>query len=161
MLPRKFSAPGQLCSMAGHMPTATNPASGRKGSLCLNNPQYGFPCPTYNTQQWAQVGPLAPTAPPVGLQQGFLIPSGAHKSGNSCGSANLQTPQASWTGKAVPHEVDVRSSLSCPFTGRDSSDSLQRLVHVMWWNPFLGQMCTFIQRIGKIRLVESLFGYTA
>ncbi|KAI7811953.1 putative serine/threonine-protein kinase WNK1 [Triplophysa rosa] len=95
MLPRKYSAPGQLCSMGGHMPATINPANGRKGSLCLNNPQYGFPCPTYNTQQWAQVGPLAPTAPPVGLQQGFLVPSGANKSGNSCGSTNLRTTQAS------------------------------------------------------------------
>lgn len=190
MLPRKFSLPSQLCSMAGQMPATINPANGRKGSLCMNNPQYTFPCPNYNTQQWAQVGPLAPTAPPVGLQQGFLIPSGANKNGNSCGSTTLRTTQASWYKKVescaswgwcrVIFKTIVL--LSCPFTGRDSFDSLQRPVHVMWQESdqtcylravmiqtiksiFLGldsRMCTLIQQgMEGLDWLSSLFGYTA
>lgn len=92
---RKFSAPGQLCFMGGHMPATVNPTAGRKGSLCVPNQQIGYTCPTYSMPQWAQTGPLSSTAPPAGLQQGFLIPSGAHQSGNSCGSTNLRTTQAS------------------------------------------------------------------
>ncbi|XP_051545854.1 serine/threonine-protein kinase WNK1-like [Myxocyprinus asiaticus] len=95
MMPRKYSAPGQLCSIGGHMPATMNLSIERKGSLCLNNPQFGFPSPTYSTPQWTQVGPLEPAAPTAGLQQGFLTPSGVHKSGNSCGSTNLRTTQAS------------------------------------------------------------------
>ncbi|XP_073687524.1 serine/threonine-protein kinase WNK1 [Garra rufa] len=95
MMPRKFSAPGQLCSMGGHMPAAINPTAGRKGSLCLTNQQYGYTCPSYSMPQWTQAGPLSSTAPPAGLQQGFLIPSGSHQSGNNCGSTNLRTTQAS------------------------------------------------------------------
>ncbi|XP_016306543.1 serine/threonine-protein kinase WNK1-like isoform X1 [Sinocyclocheilus anshuiensis] len=94
-MPRKYSAPGQLCSMGGHMPTTVNPTAGRKGSLCVPNQQFGYTCPTYSMPQWAQTSPLSSTAPPAGLQQGFLIPSGAHQSGNSCGSTNLRTTQAS------------------------------------------------------------------
>ncbi|XP_051547964.1 serine/threonine-protein kinase WNK1 [Myxocyprinus asiaticus] len=82
MMPRKYSAPGQLCSMGGHMPATMNPSTGRKGSLCLSNPQFGYPCPAYSMPQWTQVGPLASAAPTAGLQQGFLIPSGAQNSGN-------------------------------------------------------------------------------
>lgn len=92
---RKFSAPGQLCFMGGQMPATVNPTAGRKGSLCVPNQQIGYTCPTYSMPQWAQTGPLSSTAPPAGLQQGFLIPSGAHQSGNSCGSTNLRTTQAS------------------------------------------------------------------
>ncbi|KAK7121423.1 hypothetical protein R3I93_022498 [Phoxinus phoxinus] len=95
MLPRKFSAPGQLCSMGGHMPANVNPTTGRKGSLCVSNQQFGYTCPTYSMPQWAQGAPLSSTAPPAGLQPGFLVPSGAHQSGNSCGSTNLRTTQAS------------------------------------------------------------------
>ncbi|XP_073724851.1 serine/threonine-protein kinase WNK1 isoform X1 [Misgurnus anguillicaudatus] len=95
MLPRKFSAPGHLCPVGGHMPAITNPANGQKGPLCMNNPQYSFTCPNYNPQQWPQVGPLTSTTPNAGLQQGVLIPSGTHKSGNTCGSTNLRTTQAS------------------------------------------------------------------
>ncbi|XP_077066991.1 serine/threonine-protein kinase WNK1 isoform X2 [Siphateles boraxobius] len=89
MLPRKFSAPGQLCSMGGHMPANVNPTTGRKGSLCVSNQQFGYNCPTYSMPQWA------PLSSPAGLQPGFLVPSGAHQSGNSCGSTNLRTTQAS------------------------------------------------------------------
>ncbi|XP_059392950.1 serine/threonine-protein kinase WNK1-like [Carassius carassius] len=94
-MPRKYSAPGQLCSMGGNMLAATNPTAGRKGSLCVPNQQFGYTCPTYSMPQWAQSSPLSSTAPPAGLQQGFLVPSGAHQSGNSCGSTNLRTTQAS------------------------------------------------------------------
>lgn len=94
-MPRKYSAPGQLCSMGGHMPASVNPTAGRKGSLCVPNQQFGYTCPTYSMPQWAQTSPLSSTAPPAGLQQGFLVPSGAHQSGNSCGSTNLRTTQAS------------------------------------------------------------------
>ncbi|KAK9952382.1 hypothetical protein ABG768_018224 [Culter alburnus] len=95
MMQRKYSAPGQLCSMGGHMPTNVNPTTGRKGSLCVTNQQFGYTGPTYSMTQWAQVGPVSSTAPPAGLQPGFLIPSGAHQSGNGCGSTNLRTTQAS------------------------------------------------------------------
>ncbi|XP_039513687.1 serine/threonine-protein kinase WNK1 isoform X2 [Pimephales promelas] len=95
MLPRKFSAPGQLCSMGGHMPANVNPTTGRKGSLCVSNQSFGYTCPTYSMPQWAQGAPLSSTAPPAGLQPGFLVPSGAHQSGNGCGSTNLRTTQAS------------------------------------------------------------------
>ncbi|XP_051975507.1 serine/threonine-protein kinase WNK1-like isoform X2 [Xyrauchen texanus] len=91
MMPRKYSAPGQLCSIGGHMPS--NLSTEHKGSLCLNSPQFGFPSPTYSTPQWTRVGLLESAAPTAGLQQGFLIPSGVHKSGNSCGSTNLRTTQ--------------------------------------------------------------------
>ncbi|XP_052453197.1 serine/threonine-protein kinase WNK1-like [Carassius gibelio] len=94
-MPRKYSAPGQLCSMGGNMLVTTNPTAGRKGSLCVPNQQFGYTCPTYSMPQWAQTSPLSSTAPPAGLQQGFLVPSGAHQSGNSCGSTNLRTTQAS------------------------------------------------------------------
>uniref|UniRef100_A0A9J8DLB0 non-specific serine/threonine protein kinase n=1 Tax=Cyprinus carpio carpio TaxID=630221 RepID=A0A9J8DLB0_CYPCA len=92
---RKYSAPGQLCSMGGHMQATANPTAGRKGSLCVPNQQFGYTCPTYSMPQWAQTSPLSSTPPPAGLQQGFLVPSGAHQSGNNCGSTNLRTTQAS------------------------------------------------------------------
>ncbi|XP_043084719.1 serine/threonine-protein kinase WNK1 [Puntigrus tetrazona] len=94
-MPRKYSAPGQLCSTGGHIPATVNPTAGRKGSLCVPNQQFGYTCPTYSMSQWAQTNPLASTAPPAGQQQGFLIPSGAHQSGNNCGSTSLRTTQAS------------------------------------------------------------------
>lgn len=126
---RKYSAPGQLCSMGGHMPASVNPTAGRKGSLCVPNQQFGYTCPTYSMPQWAQTSPLSSTAPPAGLQQGFLIPSGAHQSGNSCGSTNLRTTQASWNnwvgarkGKAVPRGVEIIGP--SPLHGRVLSDSL-------------------------------------
>lgn len=116
MMQRKYSAPGQLCSMGGHMPTNINPTTGRKGSLCVTNQQFGYTGPTYSMTQWAQVGPVSSTAPPAGLQPGFLIPSGAHQSGNGCGSTNLRTTQASWNScwrvgtrkrEAVPCGVEI------------------------------------------------------
>uniref|UniRef100_A0A9J8BZT0 non-specific serine/threonine protein kinase n=1 Tax=Cyprinus carpio carpio TaxID=630221 RepID=A0A9J8BZT0_CYPCA len=95
MMPRKYSAPGQLCSVGGHMPATVNTSAGRKGSLCVTSQQFGYTCPTYSMPQWTQAGPLSSTPPPAGVQQGFLVPSGAHQSGNNCGSTNLQTTQAS------------------------------------------------------------------
>lgn len=95
-MPRKYSAPGQLCSTGGHIPATINPTAGRKGSIGVSNQQFGYTCPTYNMPQWNQVGPLSSTAAPAGLQQGFLIPAGAHQTGNNCGSSNLRTTQASW-----------------------------------------------------------------
>ncbi|XP_016378733.1 serine/threonine-protein kinase WNK1-like isoform X2 [Sinocyclocheilus rhinocerous] len=94
-MPRKYSAPGQLCSMGGHMPATVNPAPGQKGSLCVTSQQFGYTCPSYSMPQWTQAGPLSSSTPPAGLQQGFLIPSGAHQSGNNCGSTDLRTTQAS------------------------------------------------------------------
>lgn len=94
-MPRKYSAPGQLCSTGGHIPATINPTAGRKGSIGVSNQQFGYTCPTYNMPQWNQVGPLSSTAAPAGLQQGFLIPAGAHQTGNNCGSSNLRTTQAS------------------------------------------------------------------
>lgn len=111
---RKYSAPGQLCSMGGHMQATANPTAGRKGSLCVPNQQFGYTCPTYSMPQWTQAGPLSSTPPPAGLQQGFLVPSGAHQSGNNCGSTNLRTTQASWNssvgsrmGKDVPRGAEI------------------------------------------------------
>nr|XP_021326362.1 serine/threonine-protein kinase WNK1 isoform X2 [Danio rerio] len=94
-MPRKYSAPGQLCSTGGHIPATINPTAGRKGSIGVANQQFGYTCPNYNMPQWNQVGTISSTAPPAGLQQGFLIPSGAHQTGNNCGSSNLRTTQAS------------------------------------------------------------------
>lgn len=142
MMPRKYSAPGQLCSMGGHMPTNVNPTTGRKGSLCVTNQQFGYTCPTYSMPPWAQVGPVSSTAPPAGLQPGFLIPSGAHQSGNGCGSTNLRTTQASWNScwrvgtrkrEAVPCGVEIIGP--SPLSGHVLSDSLHWKdfqVHIMW-----------------------------
>ncbi|TRY54859.1 hypothetical protein DNTS_001813 [Danionella cerebrum] len=92
-MPRKYSLPGQTSST--HNPASMIPSAGRKGSLGVNSQQFGFTSPSYNVPQWGQVGPLSSTAPPTGMQQGFLLPPGAHQSGNGCGSTNLRTTQAS------------------------------------------------------------------
>ncbi|XP_076877725.1 serine/threonine-protein kinase WNK1 isoform X2 [Brachyhypopomus gauderio] len=98
MMPRKFSAPGQLCCVPASAPS--NPSTGRKGSLCSTFQQYGYPCAPYGGPQWTMsVGPA-----PVGLiqstgsnalQQGFSVSTGAHKPGNNGGGTNMRTTQAS------------------------------------------------------------------
>ncbi|XP_026880338.2 serine/threonine-protein kinase WNK1 isoform X1 [Electrophorus electricus] len=97
-MPRKFSAPGQLC--CGSVSAPSNPAPGRKGSLCSTFQQYGYPCTPYGAPQWtmsvgpAQVGLIQPIVTNT-LQQGFNVTTGAHKPGNNGGGTNMRTTQAS------------------------------------------------------------------
>ncbi|XP_059402627.1 serine/threonine-protein kinase WNK1-like isoform X2 [Carassius carassius] len=95
MMPRKYSAPGELCSMGGHMPATVNPSAGQKGPLCVTSQQFDYTCPAYSMPPWTQAGPLSSSTTPAGQQPGFLVPSAAHQSGNNCGSTNLHTTQAS------------------------------------------------------------------
>ncbi|XP_062856808.1 serine/threonine-protein kinase WNK1 isoform X2 [Trichomycterus rosablanca] len=96
IIPRKFSAPGQLCSMGGLISApCSNSSAGRKGSLCLQSQQqqHTYSCTHYATTQWvgpaghAQMGMLQPTATNA-LQQSFQAATGAHKAGTNGGGTN-------------------------------------------------------------------------
>ncbi|KAG7329442.1 hypothetical protein KOW79_007616 [Hemibagrus wyckioides] len=99
-IPRKFSAPGQLCSMGGPVcAPCSNSSAGRKGSLCLTSQQHTYPCAPYVHTQWVgpagnAVGLLQPTATNA-LQPGFHVAAGAHKAGSNGGGTNMRTTQAS------------------------------------------------------------------
>ncbi|XP_026991952.1 serine/threonine-protein kinase WNK1 isoform X2 [Tachysurus fulvidraco] len=94
-IPRKFSAPGQLCSMGGPIcAPCSNTSTGRKGSLCLTSQQHTYPCAPYVHTQWPAAnatGLLQPTATNA-LQPGF--PAGAPKAGNNGGN-NVRTNHTS------------------------------------------------------------------
>ncbi|XP_060784171.1 serine/threonine-protein kinase WNK1 isoform X3 [Neoarius graeffei] len=99
-VPRKFSAPGQLCTMGGPVcAPCSNSSAGRKGSLCLTTQQHTYPCAPYGSTQW--VGPsgnagglLQPTATNA-VQSGFHVTAGAHKAGTNGGGTNMRPTQAS------------------------------------------------------------------
>ncbi|KAK3535681.1 hypothetical protein QTP70_019717 [Hemibagrus guttatus] len=99
-IPRKFSAPGQLCSMGGPVcAPCSNSSAGRKGSLCLTSQQHTYPCAPYVHTQWVgpagnAVGLLQPTATNA-LQPGFHVAAGAHKAGSNGGGTNMRTTPAS------------------------------------------------------------------
>ncbi|XP_030648840.1 serine/threonine-protein kinase WNK1 isoform X2 [Chanos chanos] len=103
MIPRKFSAPGQLCSLGGSTAASCLPANNRKGSLCLAPQQFTYPCGPYGVPQWT--GPTGPaqvvllgSLQPAGsapLQPGFHIGSGAHKPGSGVSGSNLRTTESS------------------------------------------------------------------
>lgn len=108
MMPRKFSAPSQLCSLGGPMSApVVLPAGTRKGSLCLAPQQFGYPCTPYGgAPQWANpagsapvglLGALQPTATPISLQQSYHLNS-SHKATSGSGSSSStvgRTTQAS------------------------------------------------------------------
>ncbi|KAB5571480.1 hypothetical protein PHYPO_G00225410 [Pangasianodon hypophthalmus] len=99
-IPRKFSAPGQLCSAGGPVcAPCANSSAGRKGSLCLTTQQHTYPCAPYVPTQWVgpagnAVGLLQPTATNA-LQSGFHVATGTHKAGANGGGTNMRTTQAS------------------------------------------------------------------
>ncbi|MCJ8734306.1 hypothetical protein PDJAM_G00233820 [Pangasius djambal] len=99
-IPRKFSAPGQLCSVGGPVcAPCSNSSAGRKGSLCLTTQQHTYPCAPYVPTQWVgpagnAVGLLQPTATNA-LQSGFHVATGTHKAGTNGGGTNMRTTQAS------------------------------------------------------------------
>uniref|UniRef100_A0AAY4E2M8 non-specific serine/threonine protein kinase n=1 Tax=Denticeps clupeoides TaxID=299321 RepID=A0AAY4E2M8_9TELE len=103
-IPRKFSAPSQLCSLAGSVP-ATNVLPASVGAhispLGLAPQQFGYSCAPYSgNPQWSgpvghsQLGMLQPTPAPASLQQGFHM-GGGHKPSNNNGGGHLRTSQAS------------------------------------------------------------------
>ncbi|KAL2093816.1 hypothetical protein ACEWY4_011128 [Coilia grayii] len=113
-IPRKFSAPGQLCSLGGPVPApVVMPTGTRKGSLCLAPQQFGYPCAPYATTtapQWATpaappqvslMGTLQPSAAPISLkqqqqqQQGFHVGTNHKANGGGGGSNAGRTTQAS------------------------------------------------------------------
>ncbi|KAF7707555.1 serine/threonine-protein kinase WNK1 isoform X2 [Silurus meridionalis] len=98
-IPRKFSAPGQLCSVGGLCAPCDNSSAGRKGSLCMMTQQHNYPCIPYVPPQW--VGPagnggglLQPTTTNA-LQSSFQLPTGAQKAGTNGAGTNMRTTQAS------------------------------------------------------------------
>ncbi|XP_053487124.1 serine/threonine-protein kinase WNK1 isoform X2 [Ictalurus furcatus] len=99
-LPRKFSAPGQLCSMGGPVcAPCSNSSAGRKSSLCSMAHQPTYPCAPYVPPQWVgptgnSVGLLQPTATNA-LQSSFHVATGTPKAGTNGGETNIRTTQAS------------------------------------------------------------------
>ncbi|TSK28080.1 Serine/threonine-protein kinase WNK1 [Bagarius yarrelli] len=99
ILPRKFSAPGQLYAMGGPIcAPCSNSSAGRKGSLGLTTQQHTYPSASYVPTHWTgptshTVGFLQPTA--TNVQPGFHLPAGAHKTETNGGGTNIRTTQAS------------------------------------------------------------------
>lgn len=109
---RKFSAPGQLCSLGGPVPAPiVIPPGTRKGSLCLAPQQsFPYPCVPYanaGAQQWtgaagapqvSLMGTLQPSAASIPLQQqtqpGYHMAS-SHKAKAGASSNAGRTSQAS------------------------------------------------------------------